>query len=118
MHVCVYIYIYIYTHTYTHTYMYHVRVCYKCTRIVPTCTHWGVQTCTARGNTTHIMYKIARASRGTPNLPTNIVDFRRFDSSTILMLRGEIFRPIGDFPESLSQPMLAGTMLVGRLGVR
>ena len=27
---------------------------------------------------------------GTPNLPTNIVAFRGFDSSTILNLRGEI----------------------------
>ena len=31
----------------------------------------------------------------TPNLPTNIVDFRGFDSSTILILRGGILRPIG-----------------------
>ena len=30
-----------------------------------------------------------------PNLPTNIVDFRGFDSSTILDLRGGIPRPIG-----------------------
>ena len=40
-----------------------------------------------------------------PNLPTNIVDFNRFDSSTILISRGEIRRPIEDFPESLSQAM-------------
>ena len=52
-----------------------------------------------------------------PNLPTNIVDFRGSDSSIILIVRGEIPRPIGDFPESLSQAMLVGTMLVGRLGV-
>ena len=44
----------------------------------------------------------------TPNLPTNIVDFRGFDSSTILILRGGILRPIGDFPESSSQAMLVG----------
>ena len=31
---------------------------------------------------------------------TQIVDFRGFDSSTILILRGGIPRPIGDFPES------------------
>ena len=37
-----------------------------------------------------------------PNLPTNIVDFRGFDSSIIVILRGGILRPIGDFPESLS----------------
>ena len=57
------------------------------------------------------------AQIGTPDLPTNIVDFRGFDSSTILNSRGGIPRFIGDFPESLSQAMLVGTMLVGRLGV-
>ena len=31
----------------------------------------------------------------TPNLHTNIVDFRGFDSSTILSLGGGIPRPIG-----------------------
>ena len=49
----------------------------------------------------------------TPNLPTNIVGFRRFDSSIILNLRDGIPRPIGNFLESLSQAMLVGVMLVG-----
>ena len=53
----------------------------------------------------------------TPNLPTNIVDFRGLDSSTISMLKGGILRHTGIFPESLSQAMLVDTMLVGRLGV-
>ena len=44
--------------------------------------------------------------------------FRGLDSSTILNSRGEIPRTIRDFPESLSQAMLVGTMLVGRLGVQ
>ena len=52
----------------------------------------------------------------TPNLPTNIVDFKGFDSSIILIWRGGIPRPIGNSPESLSQAMLVGIMLVGRLG--
>ena len=56
--------------------------------------------------------------RNMPNLPTNIVDFRGFYSSTILNLRGGIPRPIGDFPESLTQAMSVGIMLVGRLGVQ
>ena len=56
-------------------------------------------------------------THATPNLPTSIVDFRGFDSSTILNLRGEIPRPIGDFPDSLSQAMLVGILLVWRLGV-
>ena len=34
----------------------------------------------------------------TPNLPTNIVDFRGLDSSTILNLRGGILMSIGNFP--------------------
>ena len=45
------------------------------------------------------------------------MDLRGFDSNTILTIRGEIPRPIGDLPESLSQAMLVGTMLVGGLGV-
>ena len=53
----------------------------------------------------------------TANLPTDIVDFKGFDSSIILLLRGGIPRPIGDFPESLSQAILVGIMLLGRLGV-
>ena len=51
------------------------------------------------------------------NLPTNIVGFGGLDSSIILIQRGGILRSIGDFPESLRQAMLVGTMLVGRLGV-
>ena len=60
----------------------------------------------------------AEAEASTPNLPTNIVDFGGFDSSIILILRGGILMSIGDFPESLSQAMLVGTMYLGRLGVR
>ena len=45
------------------------------------------------------------ANKCTANLPTNIVDFRGFDSSIILIQRGGILRPIGDLPESLSQAM-------------
>ena len=42
------------------------------------------------------------------------MDFRGFESSIIL--RGEILMSIGDFPESLSQAILVGIILVGRLG--
>ena len=44
------------------------------------------------------------------------MDFRGY-SSIILILRGEIPRPIGNFRESLSQAILVGLILVGRLGV-
>ena len=53
----------------------------------------------------------------TPGSPINIVDFRGFCSNIIYILRGGIPSPIGDFPEDLSQAMLVGIMLVGRLGV-
>ena len=42
----------------------------------------------------------------TADLPTQIMDFRWFDPSIISILRGGIPRPIGDFPESLTQAML------------
>ena len=53
----------------------------------------------------------------TPNLPTNIVDFKGLDSSAIFISKGGILMSIGNLPESLSQAMLVGIMLVGRLGV-
>ena len=52
------------------------------------------------------------------SFPSNIVDVREFDSSIILILRGGIPRFMGDLPECLSQAILEGTMLVGRLGGR
>ena len=45
------------------------------------------------------------------------MDFGGFDSNIILILRGGILMSIGDFPESLSQAILVGIILVGRLGV-
>ena len=53
-----------------------------------------------------------RPSDPTANLPTNIMDFREFDSSMILVLRGGILMSIQDFPESLSQAILVGVMLL------
>ena len=51
------------------------------------------------------------------NLRTKIMDFRRFDSSRILNVPGGIPRSIGNLQESLSQAILVGIILVGRLGV-
>ena len=53
----------------------------------------------------------------TANLRTKILNFRGFDSSRILISRGGIVSPIGNSPESLSQQILAGIILVGRLVV-
>ena len=55
--------------------------------------------------------------RLTANLRTKMLDFRGFDSSRILCLRGGILMSRGNFPESLSQAILVGRILVGRLGV-
>ena len=64
------------------------------------------------------MYKAPKLTgENTANLHTKILDFRGFDSSRILTLRGGIPRPMGNFPESLSQAILVGVILVGRLGV-
>ena len=62
--------------------------------------------------------KRARPAHGlTPNLPTKILCFRGSDSSIILTVRGGFVMSVGDFPESLSQQLLVGIMLVGRFGV-
>ena len=55
--------------------------------------------------------------RDTANLP-KILHFRGFYSSIILILRAGIPRPMGNFPESLSQAILVGIIIVGRLGVQ
>ena len=54
----------------------------------------------------------------TANLRTEILDLRGFDSSGILISRGGILMYKGNFPESLSQQILAGIILAGRLGVQ
>ena len=45
------------------------------------------------------------------------MDFGGFYFSRILIVRGGIPRPIGNFPESLSQAILVGIILVGRRGM-
>ena len=68
-------------------------------------------------NTQQILAPEISYSGSTSNVPTKMLDFRRFDSSIILISRGGIPRPVGDFPESLTRAMLVGTMLIGRLCV-
>ena len=55
--------------------------------------------------------------RGLANLRAKILDFRWLYSSIIWILRGGILMLIGNLPESLSQGILVGIILVGRLGV-
>ena len=58
-----------------------------------------------------------RRSPPTASLLTKILAFRGFDSSRILILRDGIPKPIGDFPEGLSQRILAGRFLAARFAV-
>ena len=52
------------------------------------------------------------------NLRTTILEFRGFDSSRTFILRGGIRVPSGSFSECLSQAILVGMILVGRLAVQ
>ena len=61
-----------------------------------------------------LMYKPVNI---TANLCTKILDFRGSDSSRISISRDGIIMSIGDLPESLSQAIIVGIILVGRLGV-
>ena len=120
--VCIYIYIYIYYYYYYHVYVslsiyIYMYVCvyiyiYIYIYIAPGCPH------SARGSRARRRPPPGRQTWNTPNPPTKIVDFRGFDSTIILILRGGILRPIGNIPESLSQAILVGVMLVGGLGVQ
>ena len=51
-----------------------------------------------------------------PNFPANIVDYGGFDSSIMLISRGGIYRPIGDFPENKSQAILVGCNVSREIG--
>ena len=62
-------------------------------------------------------YGVAASFQNKFNLRTKILDFRGCYSSRILILRGGNLMSTGDFPESLSQGILVGVILLGRLGV-
>ena len=55
---------------------------------------------------------------GASGRPPSTADPPRPLSSRILILRGGILMPIGNFPEVLSQAILVDIISVGRLGVR
>ena len=88
----IYVYIYIYVYVYIYIYIY---------TYIHICTHWPARP----------------RSPGTANLRTKNLDFRGFDSSIILILRGGILRSVRIFLESLSQQILAGIISAGRSGV-
>ena len=53
------------------------------------------------------------ASLDTANLHTKILDFRGFETSRILIVRGGFLMSIGNSLEMLSQRILVGVILVG-----
>ena len=93
MYICVYLYIYIYTCTYIRQ-------------------DWN-----SAPQAGHPREHHRRRARNAANLRTKILDFRGFDSSRILILRGGILMSIGNISEIMIQAILVGIILVGRLGV-
>ena len=57
-----------------------------------------------------------QTTSATASLRTDILDFRDFDSSRILISRGGILMSTGISPEVLGRRILAGIILVGGLG--
>ena len=101
---CIYIYMYMYTYTcnmYTYNiyiYMYILLFCLSYAAAPLACQQRPVRD----GRRTSLQTRTLTA-----HLRTKILDFRGFDSSRILILWGGILRSIGNFPESLSQRILA-----------
>ena len=77
--------------------------------------HVHVGVAGANGAEVHVASIIR--NQDTANIRTNIMDFRGSDSSTILIVKGWYSQAHREFPEILSQAILVGIMLVGRVGV-
>ena len=88
IYIYVYIYIYIYIHIHIHTYT-HIDICVYIYIYIHSSTWYSILL---------TYYYGSCLCCATPNLPTNIVDFRRFDSSTILIKKGGTLVSIGEFP--------------------
>ena len=106
MNMCVYIYIYIYSYihislslslslsiyiyiyTYIHRALIYLGLVYLAHPLL-------VFIARTSAHNPHMIFYGGLDIGFTPNLPTNIVDFRGFDSSIISILRGGIPRPIG-----------------------
>ena len=69
------------------------------------------------GSRVTVPFNMLPFEHATANLLSNIMDFRGFDSSNMLILRGGILMSIGDFPEIMGQRISVAINLVGRLGV-
>ena len=78
------------------------------------CVYIYIYICRSRLGNVELQRAARRPLRSTANLRTKIPDFREFDSSRILISKGEILMSMENFPECLSQQILVGIILVGR----
>ena len=76
---------------------------------VPLCTYWVFTSRTVEARSLALHFPRGR----TANLCTKILDFRGFDSSSILKLRGGMLTSIGHLSEILSQRILVGIISLG-----
>ena len=112
LHIYIYVYLYLYIHIHTYMYVYVYIYIYTCLYV---CIYIYIYIYMyARPQPASDEKSLAPVSQlmGTANLRTNIMDFRGFDSSLILILRGGIPRPIGNFLEALSRAILVGIITV------
>ena len=100
---CIYIYIYILrTYIYIYIYTYYTRTLEDIRRNI--IDEYIGCICVLKKQCS----SICTAENPLPTRLSLVVDFRGFDSSIILISRGGISRPRGDFPESLSRAMFVG----------
>ena len=114
MHIYIYIYIYVYV-LYYNIVQYTIVIYYTVRDILSRLVAYGQYR--VRPIYISIAYGQYRVRPISIYLCAKILDFRGFDSSIIFILSGGVPRPIGSLPEVLSQRILVGIILVGRLGV-
>ena len=122
LYVCIYIYMYMYIHSII---LHYGEICFLldipvryelCFSCLTSPYVLNISQATwRRPSTTRAPEELRGASR-TASLRTEILDFRGFDSSSILRSGGGVLVSKGNFQESLSQRIFAGRFLV-RLGV-
>ena len=106
------IYIYIYMHAYVYRCIYLCVCLFSYRKVLPRRAASNADRAFRGGRgslTSNVADSLPRTPRApTVNLRAKILDFRGFDSSIILILRGGILMSTGNFPEVSSQGILAG----------
>ena len=127
-----YKYIYIYTHTHTYIHIIYIYIYRERERETQRDIHvhlmlrrtFSPQKPVSRHRSGHSSGFRACTVQNAASFRTKILHFRGLDSIIIIIiliiifsLRGGILIPLGNFPEILSQGIVVGTILAGRLGV-